>query len=124
MRGLKYNNQPTNHRNFKYDSKFEAQVRMVLDEHLSAGRLVEIENQKRVELWAEGEHIIDYKVDFRVVHKDGRVIWVEAKGFETADWRIKRNLMEKIYLKNHPGEEYVVVKKNNFGGRNAFDKDW
>jgi hypothetical protein len=121
----KFGNQKALHRNFGYDSRFEAQVRMILDEHLAKGTLVEIENQVAVSLDAHGEHIADYKVDFRVTHKDGRLIWIEAKGFATADWRLKRNLMEKIYIKHqHPEEEYIVVTKSNFGGRNAFDKTW
>lgn len=118
----KYNNRTTMYRKAGYDSAFESQVAMVLDEHLAKGTLKEVEKQVAVSLTADGEHICDYKVDFRVVHAGGRVIWIEAKGFATADWRLKKNLMERVYIKHHhPDEEYLVVTTANFA---KFDKGW
>lgn len=35
-----------------------------------------------------------YVADFKCKSKAGIICWVEAKGFETSDWRIKRRLWQ------------------------------
>lgn len=36
--------------------------------------------------------------------------WVEVKGFETALWRLKKKLLEAVYIHDHPDEKYLIVK--------------
>ncbi|WP_108669630.1 DUF1064 domain-containing protein [Peribacillus acanthi] len=40
---------------------------------------------------------IMYIADFEILHTDGRIEIVDVKGFETADFKIKRKLFEKKY---------------------------
>src|SRR5690606_8959455 len=40
---------------------------------------------------------IEYKADFEILHLDESIEIVDVKGFETADFKIKRKLFEKRY---------------------------
>jgi hypothetical protein len=66
------------------------------------------ERQFKVELWVNGKHICDHKVDFRIHHNDGTFELLEAKGLETRDWKIVRKLLEATYLQEHPDTIYTV----------------
>jgi hypothetical protein len=57
-------------------------------------------------LLVNGRVICTLRVDFEVVHKDSRVEFIEVKGYETRDWRLKRKLLEAL----HPDIKYTVVK--------------
>lgn len=59
-----------------------------------------------------GIWIANYKCDFRIVHHDNSVEWVEAKGDETERFRIIRRLM-LVYLLDHPKELYTIYKNDH-----------
>jgi hypothetical protein len=62
----------------------------------------------RIEI--NGDHILTTRVDFRVHENDGSFTLVETKGFETADYLIKKKLIESVWLKEHLDYSYLVVK--------------
>jgi hypothetical protein len=84
-----------------YHSKLEATVAARLDTlrsaRVKAERVTEVRRQVAVPLMVNGKTVATWKVDFLVTYGDGREEYVEAKGFETADYRIKRNLFEALF---------------------------
>lgn len=72
-----------------FASKLEAAVYDMLLLLKKAGEVSEIRCQTQVAL---SRAKIIYKPDFEVTRTDGSRYWVEAKGFETPEWRIKRRL--------------------------------
>lgn len=99
-----------------YDSKFEASVAEDLDWKLSIGAIKAWEPQYKVEMWAcdhDGQPVFKktHKIDFRVENLDGTYTLLEAKGFETADYKDRRKWLEKLWLPLHPDHSYEVVKQ-------------
>jgi len=104
----------------KYDSKFEASVARDLDLRLKAGEIKDWERQFKVEMWAyncRGDRVmkVSHKVDFRVHEHDGSYTLLEAKGIETADYKMRRKWLELFWLPENLDHVYQVVKeKNNY----------
>lgn len=71
-----------------FDSKLENAVHEILKLRVLAGEFVEIIKQPRVDLVCG----IKWRVDFQCVKPDGESIFVEAKGFETEPYRLKKKL--------------------------------
>ena len=55
---------------------------------------------------------IEYRADFEIVHLDGSIEIVDVKGFETADFKIKRKLFEKKY----PYKLTLITYVKKYGG--------
>lgn len=106
----KYGNINRTYNGRTYHSKLEAKYAQDLDILQKAGEVVSWEPQYKISLDVNNQHICNYYVDFRVEYTNRRIELVEVKGFETEIYRLKRKLMEALYLPNHPDEEYVVVK--------------
>lgn len=93
----KYNNQSKEYNGRVYHSKFEAKVAQDLDLRLSAGEIKEVIPQFKIRLDVGDFHICNYYVDFKVIHNDGSIEYIEVKGFETQLWRLKWKLFEALY---------------------------
>lgn len=114
----KYGAIKTEYGGYKYDSKFEASVARDLDIRLRAGEIKEWERQFKLEMWAYDCHgkramKTSHKVDFRVHELDGSFTLLEAKGVETADYKMRRNWMEAFWLPENPDHVYSVVKERS-----------
>jgi hypothetical protein len=107
----KYNAKTTLYNGYHYDSILEANYAMQLDWRLKAGDIKAWEKQVPIPIYVNGEHILTTKVDFLIHENDGSKTLVETKGFETADYRIKKKLIEAVWLKEHPEYSYLVVKQ-------------
>lgn len=84
-----------------YSSKLEAAIRNILELSVKAGALKNIKNQVNVRLTAAQ---ILYIVDFTAEDaQTGELYYYEAKGFETAVWRIKR----RLWMHYGPGQLFV-----------------
>lgn len=87
-----------------YHSALEAQLNSLLMLEERAGKIKILKRQQRVAFWLEGIKICEYWPDFTVQDlTSGEVYWVEAKGMETSDYRIKKNL----WLAGGPGRLQV-----------------
>lgn len=120
--GNKYGAIKTEYNGYRYDSKFEASVAQELDLRQQAGDILEYDKQYRVEIPLFDEkgihrHTIRHKVDFRVHNPDGSYTLLEAKGIETADYKMRRLFLEKFFLPNNLDYEYEVVKQSNYRRR-------
>ena len=113
-RTKKYGNKRTEYGGYKYDSKFEAGIAEDLDIRKLAGEIKDWERQYKVEMWAcdsDGQPKLKktHKIDFRVHELDGSFTLIEAKGFETPDYRDRRKWLEAFWLPINPDHEYEVI---------------
>lgn len=85
-----------------------SKLEKAVGEHLrlleAAGELRDIREQVRVRVCCKGEccskMAVYLIVDFSAVETDtGETVYIEAKGFETPEWRIKR----RMWMHNGPG---------------------
>lgn len=93
-----------------YHSKLEAAYAQELDLRIKAKEVDWWERQVKISLDIGVYHICNYFIDFKVYLANGDIELVEVKGFETEVWRLKRKLIEALYLPTHPELRYVVVK--------------
>lgn len=89
----KYHNHPTSIDGIRFDSKREARFYERLKFERQAGLVLYFLRQVPLHL-PGGTKLI---VDFMVVMADGRIRYVDAKGKETAAFRIKRREIEHHY---------------------------
>ena len=97
----------------KRDSKFEASVADELYMRKAAKDIKDYDSQYKVTIPvydSKGEQVmrVSHKVDFRIHHNDGSFELYEAKGVITLDYKWRRNLLELIWLPEHPDHIYTV----------------
>lgn len=86
----KYNNVRTRLDGRSFASKGESDCYLMLKLLEKAGEIVLEKCQHTIYLSAAR---IAYIVDFKIIDlKTNRDVWVEYKGFETTDWRLKKRL--------------------------------
>lgn len=112
----KYGARRTEFNGKKYDSKFEAGVAQELELRKRAKDIKDYDTQYRIDAWAyrkDGTRAfcVKHKVDFRLHLNDGSYELLEAKGVETADYRMRRRFLEELWLPEHPDHIYTVIKQ-------------
>ena len=108
----KYHAKTCIYNGYVYDSTLEANTAMQLDWRLKAKDIKAWQRQFTIEIRnpKTGELLRRHKVDFRIEHNDGSFELLEAKGFETRDWRMLRDEIEVLWLPEHLDHRYTVVK--------------
>lgn len=99
----KYNARKTVVNGIEFDSKAESEYYLYLQKQVEEGHLKWFELQPTYIL-QDGFHKtgkfirpIAYVADFELHHNDGSIEVIDVKGFETADFKIKRKLFEKKF---------------------------
>ena len=105
MRRNKYNAIPTVIDGIRFASKAEANYCAQLKILQRAGEIKYFLMQ--VPFYLPGG--IKYVVDFVVFHNDGTVDYVDVKGVETKEFKLKKKLVEEFYP-----VKIMVVKKGKF----------
>lgn len=95
--GNKFGNTKQEVNGIVYHSKKEAGYAHDLNLRKAAGDIKDWERQVKIPLDVEGFHIANYYIDFVVTHNDDTLEYVEVKGFETPEWRLKWKLFEALY---------------------------
>jgi protein associated with RNAse G/E len=102
----------------EFDSKLESQYYIHLKALQQRGEIEYFERQPRFVLQdaftknGKKYRAIEYVADFMIV-KDGKVTVVDVKGYETADFKIKKKLFEYRF----PEYELVLMKYvKKYGG--------
>lgn len=95
--GNKFGNKKQEVNGIVYHSKKEAGYAHDLAMRKSAGDIKDWERQVKISLDVGKYHIANYYIDFVVTHNDDRIEYVEVKGFETPEWRLKWKLFEALY---------------------------
>jgi hypothetical protein len=111
LRYAKYGNRASDYNGYIYDSAFEAEYAQELDLRLKAKDIKSWQRQVKCSIDIGGMHICNYICDFEIEHHDGSFELVETKGLETEIYRIKRKLLEAVWLPEHPDHNYTVVKQ-------------
>ena len=97
----KYGAKKTTVDGITFDSKWEAQRWGELQAMERGGLVRDLERQVSYDVVVNGEKICRYIADFRykMVDDDGstKEIVEDAKGFETADFKIKKKLMKAVH---------------------------
>lgn len=106
MWGNKFKNVKVKYLGYSFGSKLEASVYSDLLNRAKTGEIEVLQLQPSVYLT---EAKILYKPDFKALYKaTGEIVYIEAKGIETAVWRIKKRLWKhygpaplEIYMGSH-----------------------
>lgn len=111
----KYGNKKTVYNGRRYDSKLEARVAQELDLRMRAGEFTEIVPQFRIKLYVylpDGSKadLFTYICDFLCQRKDGSYLLVEAKGMETSVYRVKKRILDLVWLPDNKDYDYEVIK--------------
>lgn len=114
--GNKYGAKKTEYNGRRYDSKLEARIAQELDLRMKAGEFVNIEPQYRIKLYVylpDGKPvtIFTYICDFRCERPDGSFLLVEAKGKVTETYRIKRKILDLVWLPDHLDHEFEELRQ-------------
>jgi len=102
---------------YSYDSKFEASFAQDLDLRKKAKDITDWERQFKISLDVNGYHLCNYFCDFRIHHNDGSFELVETKGIETEVYRLKRKLLEALWLPENLDHTYTVIKQKDYRRR-------
>ena len=92
-----------------FDSKLEQNIFHLLNLRLKAKEFKAIQQQDQIYLTAAE---ILYKPDFKCTGGPEGDFWVEAKGFETPEWRIKR----RLWMHYGPGPLEIWMYDTRFRG--------
>lgn len=103
---VKYRNKRTKISGRSFASRFEGDLFLMLEHLQKIGEIRDLKCQ--VSCYLTDARIL-YKPDFSFV-RDGQTVFAEAKGFETAVWRIKRRLWK------HYGDGVLEVYKQGRSG--------
>ena len=106
----KYGNIEREYNGILYVSKKEAAYAQELDLRKKAEDIKDWKRQVKISLDVNGYHICNYYVDFEIEHNDESKELVEIKGFETEIFRLKRKLLEAVFLTEHLDYSYTVIK--------------
>lgn len=113
----KYGAQKTEYAGQSFASKLEAAVFQILKLFEKAGALTLLQCQDHVYLT---EARILYIPDFKCQASDGEVFYVEAKGFKTPEWMIKKRLWSKY----GPGDLWIYEGSHLNPKRTEIIKNW
>jgi len=94
------------------DSKHEAKCAADLDYLKMAKQIKDFRRGKTIRFIINDVLITTYTPDFEVIHNDDTLEIVEAKGrflLNERSFRIIRNLMQAVYLKENPTVKYRIV---------------
>lgn len=107
----KYGAQKTQFMGYKFDSKWEAERWGQLTAMEKAKSIRDLERQIKYDIIVNGQKICRYVADFRYkkIEDDGSETEIveDAKGVETADFKLKKKLMLAVH-----GIEIKLSKKN------------
>ncbi len=105
----KYHAKKTEVDGHNFDSKKEAEYYQELKLRKRAGDIKDFELQPEFVLQdkipEKKLRAIKYRADFKVFHTDGRVEIVDIKGFETAEFKLKK----KMFLARYPDLELIIL---------------
>jgi uncharacterized protein DUF1064 len=88
-----------------YDSKTEAEYAYYLDMRVRGHEIKSWTRQIPVRLEVNGTLVCKMVVDFLVTHNDGSLEYVEKKGFQTRDYKLKLKLLKALF----PDIRYTIV---------------
>lgn len=92
-----------------YHSTKEANYAAELDLRVKGSDIKCWERQVPIGIAVNGHHVCNVIVDFLLTHNDDSKEFVEVKGFATAIWKLKYQLLKATFLHDNPKFRYTVV---------------
>lgn len=114
--GNKYRAKKTEYNGVVYHSKLESAYAEELDWRVKAKEIKSWDRQVKLDLKINDTHITNYYIDFVIHHNDGSKEYVECKGVETPDWKIKWKIFEAIFddnFREHPDDIIILIKQSS-----------
>lgn len=103
----KYNAKKVEIDGIKFDSKAEGEYYLHLKQQVAEGKILGFERQIKITLqesfYLEIEGVkkkiraITYVADFKVIKNDGSITYIDVKGIETTEFRMKRKMFMNLY---------------------------
>lgn len=116
----KYGARPKTVDGIRFDSTLEAEYYVYLKALHKAGVIAKLELQVKCELYPAqkhpdtGKHIraIEYYADFRVTYPDGSIEYLDTKGYEKPEFKLKAKLFigqykQSLWLIRKSGKNWV-----------------
>ena len=101
----KYNAQTCEYNGAVYHSKAEARYAQILDQRKQVGEIQEFWRQQDIPLKVNGVTVCRMVCDFKLLHQDDSVEFVELKGAVTAVFKLKLKLLRALM----PNLRYTVI---------------
>lgn len=93
-RQQKYRNEHCTWQGLTFDSKKEMEDYKAFKLQEASGQIRAVIRQVSFPLQGSTRRI---RTDFVIVEHDGRLRFVDSKGFETPEWKLKRQMVEEAY---------------------------
>lgn len=107
------NSKKTNIKGKVFDSKFEGEYSLVLDQMVKEGKIERYERQVKLELNVNNYHICNYYVDFIAFYPNGELTeYIEVKGLWFAEAKLKFKLFEALFSEL-PNTKITVIQQGN-----------
>ncbi len=97
----------------KYDSGFEARQAQDLTLLQKAKEIKGFEAHVKIPLIWNGYIICNYYIDFKVFHNDGTIEYIETKGYQTSEWKLKWKMLEAM-TNSDPNYKMTLVQQGKF----------
>lgn len=112
----KYHAKSTQYEGITYHSNLEAGYAEELTIRERAKDIRGWDRQVKLDLRINGQHITNYYIDFVVLHNDGSREYVEVKGMELGEWKLKWRILEATFdeRKEHPDDRLTVIKQSSW----------
>lgn len=110
----KYRNKKVVVDGIKFDSKHEAEYYLHLKKLKEKGKIKDFGLQQKFELqpsfkkYGKTHRAITYTVDFAIYHNNGEVEYIDVKGVETQQSKIRRKLFDYKY----PDQKLLWIQRN------------
>lgn len=91
---LKYRNHRVQWNGDEFDSKRELEVFHALETARVAGQYRAVVRQVSMRLPGTKRRI---RIDFMCVLPNGEIRWLDAKGYATSEWKLKRDQVQQAY---------------------------
>lgn len=84
----------------------EAYYARELDFRVKAKDIITWSGQPKFPIVVNGKNICTYIADFEVINNDGTIDYIDVKGIETKDFKLKWKLVQALY----PEMNFKIVK--------------
>lgn len=106
----KYGNKSSFYDGYWYQSKLEANYARELDLRVKAKDIKSWDRQVVIEVRFYDQLFTKYKMDFKIIHNDQSIEWIEVKGYEDPAWKYRWKALE-IYMNHfYPDDRLSIIK--------------
>ena len=105
----KFNNRFTVYNGTTYHSKKEAEYAMELELRVKAKDIKAWDRQIRIPLVVNGHKICIYVMDFKIIHNDDSIEFIEVKGFKRDLWKVKWKLLGALLPTTFPSCTLTLI---------------